>query len=73
MNDCENFVSLTDITQKENNENASYVIQSLIRSRNTIEFLGLWEKEICGAIVYYSNDGNSDQVIKNGLKATIVL
>lgn len=29
----------------ENNENPSYVIQSWLRSRNTIEFLSLWKKE----------------------------
>lgn len=43
--DGEDFVSLTDLARTENNENPSYVIQSWLRSRNTIEFLRLWKKE----------------------------
>ena len=43
--DSEDFVSLTALARTENNENPSYVIQSWLRSRNTIEFLRLWEKE----------------------------
>ena len=42
--DSDSFVSLTDPARTENNDNPSYVIQSWLRSRNTIEFLRLWEK-----------------------------
>ncbi len=40
-----NFISLTELAREENRDNPSYVIQSWLRSRNTIEFLRLWEKE----------------------------
>ena len=39
------FISLTDLAREENRNNPSYVIQSWLRSRNTIEFLRLWERE----------------------------
>ena len=38
-------VSLTDLARRKNPSNPSYVIQSWLRDRNTIEFLRLWEKE----------------------------
>lgn len=40
-----NFISLTELVREENRDNPSYVIQSWLRNRNTIEFLRLWEKE----------------------------
>lgn len=40
-----NFISLTELAREENRDNPSYVIQNWLRSRNTIEFLRLWEKE----------------------------
>lgn len=39
------FISLTEIAWTANSENPSYVIQSWLRSRNTIEFLRMWEKD----------------------------
>ena len=39
------FVSLTDIAREENSESPSYVIQSWLRSRNTLEFLKIWESK----------------------------
>lgn len=39
------FVSLTEIAKRKNHNNPSYVIQSWLRDKNTIEFLSLWEKE----------------------------
>lgn len=36
-------ISLTDIARRFEPENPSYLIQSWLRSRNTIEFLGKWE------------------------------
>ncbi len=40
----EDYISLTDIARYKNNEEPSYVIRSWLRSKDTIEFLGLWEK-----------------------------
>ena len=39
------YISLTDIARRFYSENPSYVIQSWLRSRNTIAFLGQWERE----------------------------
>ncbi|MDR2514928.1 MAG: KilA-N domain-containing protein [Christensenellaceae bacterium] len=38
-------VSLTDIAREINKESPSYVIQGWLRSRNTIEFLRIWESK----------------------------
>ena len=38
------LLSLTDIARKFNSENTGYLIQSRLRSRNTVEFLGEWER-----------------------------
>lgn len=38
------YVSLTDIAKKFSDDAPSYVIQSWMRSRNTLEFLKLWEQ-----------------------------
>lgn len=38
------YVSLTDIAKKFSDNAPSYVIQSWMRSRNTLEFLKLWEQ-----------------------------
>lgn len=40
----DDYISLTDIARKFDAENPSYQIQSWLRSRNTIEFLGEWER-----------------------------
>jgi len=37
------YVSLTDVARKENRESPGQVIQSWLRSRNTLEFLRIWE------------------------------
>ena len=38
------FLSLTDIARYRTIENPGYVIQNWMRNRNTIRFLGLWER-----------------------------
>lgn len=38
----DDYICLTDIAKKKNNENAFIVIANRIRNRSTIEFLGLW-------------------------------
>ena len=40
-----NYVSLTEIAKLKNFKNPSYVIQSWLRDRNTLEFLFQWELE----------------------------
>lgn len=44
-NDFQNeFISLTDIAKYRNDDDPRYVIQNWMRNRNTIEFLGVWER-----------------------------
>jgi hypothetical protein len=42
--DSHKYVSLTDIAKKKNSEEPRFVIINWLRNRNTIEFLGIWEK-----------------------------
>ena len=39
----EDFISLTDIARNKNFEEPKDVVKNWMRSRTTIEFLGLWE------------------------------
>jgi len=39
----EDYISLTDIAKYKDSERTNYIIQNWMRSRNTIEFIGLWE------------------------------
>lgn len=38
------FISLTDIAKYKDSERTNYVVQNWMRTRSTVEFLGLWEK-----------------------------
>ena len=38
------YISLTDIARYRNNSEPFSIINNWMRSRSTIEFLGLWEK-----------------------------
>ena len=40
----DDHISLTDMARYRDNERVNYIIQNWIRNRNTIEFIGLWEK-----------------------------
>ena len=40
----EDFISLTDIAKHREPNRADHLIQNWMRNRNTIEFLGIWEK-----------------------------
>ena len=40
----EDYISLTDIARYKDQERSDYVVQNWLRNRNTIEFLGFWEK-----------------------------
>lgn len=44
LHPMDDFTSLTDIARRFDSENPGYVIQSWLRSRNTIAFLGEWER-----------------------------
>lgn len=41
----EEYLSLTEIVQAHSSDTPGYVIQSWLRSENTLAFLNLWEKE----------------------------
>lgn len=45
MRDDTEYVSLIELAKRKNPSNPSYVIQSWLRDKNTIEFLRLWEIE----------------------------
>ncbi len=38
------YISLTDIARHKNPHEPKDIVKNWIRSKNTIEFLGLWEK-----------------------------
>ena len=40
----EDYISLTDIARYKDPGRSDYILQNWMRSRNTLEFLGLWEK-----------------------------
>ncbi len=40
----ENYISLTDIARYKNPDHLDDVIRSWLRNRNTVEFLGVWER-----------------------------
>ncbi len=40
----EDFISLTDIAKYKNSESPADVVKNWMRSKSTIEFLGIWEK-----------------------------
>jgi hypothetical protein len=42
--DNQEYISLTDIARFKNPSEPKDVVKNWLRSRNTIEFLGLWEK-----------------------------
>jgi len=40
----DDYISLTDIAKYKDPERSDYILQNWLRNRNTIEFIGLWEK-----------------------------
>lgn len=42
--DSFDYISLTDIARFKDKDRSDYIIQNWLRNRDTIEFLGLWEK-----------------------------
>jgi hypothetical protein len=45
---CNDMVSLTELARQYSEESPGYVIQSWMRSRNTLEFLRQWENDMNG-------------------------
>ncbi len=45
---CGDMVSLTELARQYSNDSPGYVIQSWMRSRNTLEFLRQWENDMNG-------------------------
>ncbi len=45
LHPSDDFISLTDIAKQYDTENPNYLIQSWLRSRNTVEFLAEWERQ----------------------------
>lgn len=41
---ADDYISLTDIARYKDSERTDYIIQNWLRNRNTIEFLGIWER-----------------------------
>ena len=44
MDNAKDFISLTDIARYRDLNRSDYILQNWMRSKDTIEFLGLWEK-----------------------------
>lgn len=44
IQNSEDFISLTDIARNKNPNEPKDVVKNWIRSKTTIEFLGLWEQ-----------------------------
>ena len=44
QNEIGEFFSLTDIAKKFNSDNPSTLIVNWMRNKDTVEFLGVWEK-----------------------------
>ena len=40
----QDYISLTDIARFKDAKRTDYIIQNWLRNRNTIEFLGIWER-----------------------------
>jgi len=43
LND-EDYICITDIARYKDPDRTDYIIQNWLRNRNTIEFLGIWER-----------------------------
>ncbi|MDR0931497.1 MAG: KilA-N domain-containing protein [Victivallales bacterium] len=44
VGDEDDFISLTDIARYKNSEEPNTVVANWMRNRNTVEFLGIWER-----------------------------
>ena len=42
--DDSDYISLTDMARSRDTERSDYILQNWMRNRNTIDFIGLWER-----------------------------
>ncbi|NQU24549.1 MAG: KilA-N domain-containing protein [Candidatus Nealsonbacteria bacterium] len=66
----EDFISLTDIARYRDAERGDYIIQNWMRTRNTIEFLGIWEQLNNPGFNSIEFDGIRDQAGLNSFSLT---
>lgn len=66
----DDFISLTDIARFKDSERTDYIIQNWLRNRNTIEFLGIWEKLNNPDFNYVEFDGIRNQAGLNSFVMT---
>ena len=59
----DDYLSLTDIAKYKNPDHADDVIRNWLRNRNTIEFLGVWER---------LNNSDFNPVEFDGIKITVI-
>lgn len=60
---CEDMLSLTELARQYSKDSPGYVIQSWMRSRNTLEFLRQWENDMneefddraCGELIHQAH------------------
>jgi hypothetical protein len=69
--DRQDYISLTDIARYKDAERTDYLISNWLRNRNTIEFLGIWERLNNPAFNPIEFDGIRKQagVVRQGLPA----
>lgn len=66
----EDYISLTDIARHRDSERTDYILQNWMRSRSTIEFLGLWERLNNPAFNSIEFDGFKNQAGSNSFSLT---
>ena len=66
----EDYISLTDIAKHKDSERTNYIIQNWMRSRSTIEFIGLWEQIHNPSFTSIEFDGFKNQAGSNSFTMT---
>ena len=66
---CKDMASLTDLARQYSEESPGYVIQSWMRSRNTLEFLRQWENDMNGEF----DDTACEELIRQGHTTSLTI
>ena len=66
---CDDMVSLTKLARRYSEESPAYVIQSWMRSRNTLEFLRQWENDMNAEF----DDGACEELIHQGHTTSLTI
>ena len=66
---CKDMVSLTDLARQYSEESPGYVIQSWMRSRNTLELLRQWENDMNGEF----DDTACEELIHQGHTTSLTI